>query len=224
MLRFSNLGSAVLNGATAILVMCAVCVTALRLHDALAEPRPGAAVAPTHVNQWRAYADAGHRMGPESAAVTIVEFSDFQCPFCRRAAPTLRALRSRYPRDLAVIYRHLPGHQYSLPAAIAAECAGRAGYFEAFHDALFAEADSIGKKPWSRFAREVGILDTAGFSACLRDASVPQLVFRDTLAATALAVRGTPTFLINDLEVTGYREAELSADVKAAIDRIRGSR
>jgi protein-disulfide isomerase len=223
----------ILNGATVVLVVCAVLVTGLRLRDALAVSKPNAVaaseaapnrLATTRVRNWRTYAEAGHRMGPESATVTIVEFSDFQCPFCRRAAPTLRALRVRYPHNVAVIYRHFPGHQFSLRAAIAAECAGRAGYFEPFHDALFAQADSIGKKPWSRFAREVGMRDTVGFSTCLSDASVPPLVFRDTLAATMLSVHGTPTFLINDLEVTGYREAELVAYVTAAMGEARVSR
>jgi predicted DsbA family dithiol-disulfide isomerase len=219
-----------LNGATVVLVICAILTTALRLRDARATPNSplptvsdsgGNRIAPKTVANWRIYADAGNRMGPTNAAVTIVEFSDFQCPFCRRAAPTLRALRRRYPEDIAVVYRHFPGHQYSLAAAVAAECAGNAGYFEPYHDMLFAQAESIGKKPWSRFATEVGVRDTLRFSKCLRDQAVTHAVLRDTLAATALSVRGTPTFLINDLEVTGYREADLIRYVVVALGKAK---
>jgi hypothetical protein len=192
-----RLSNWILNGAAVVLVVCSVLMTGLRLRDALAESKRNAVaaseaapsrLATMHVRHWRTYAEVGHRMGPETATVTIVEFSDFQCPFCRRAAPTLRALRLRYPHNVAVVYRHYPGHQFSL------------------------------------LAQEVGMRDTTGFSACLHDASVPPLVFRDTLAATMLSVHGTPTFLINDLEVTGYREAELIAYVSAALDRARTSR
>lgn len=219
-----------LNGATVVMVACAALTTALRLRDARAASNPSSPpvadagsnpVAPKTVADWRNYAGTGDRMGPGNAAVTIVEFSDFQCPFCRRAAPTLRALRRRYPGDIAVVYRHFPGHQFSLAAAVAAECAGRAGYFESYHDLLFTQAESIGKKPWSRFAIEAGVRDTTRFSACLQDQEITRAVLRDTVAAATLSVRGTPTFLINDLEVSGYREADLVQFVVAALGKAK---
>lgn len=157
-------------------------------------------------------------MGPRTASVTIVEFADFQCPICTAAAGPLRRLRERYPRDLAVVYRHVPGHEYSFDAAIAANCAAEAGRFEAFHDALFTERDSIGKKPWSRFAIESGLGDTSAFQRCLGSASAREAVSRDTIAAAALGVVGTPTFLINDVEVQGYASPEqLTSDVAHAL-------
>jgi len=219
-----------LHGATAVLVACAVPLAILRLREALGSSNVSVALpatadapqlSPRSIADWQKYAAAGDRMGPLTAPVTIVEFADFQCPFCRRAAPTLRALRQQYPTDLAVVYRHLPGHQFSFAAAVAAECAGRFASFERFHDALYAQFDSIGKKPWARFAREVGIRDTSRFTSCLEDATVAERVARDTLAASTLAVTGTPTFLINGIELAGYREVMLVGFVKAALDKAR---
>jgi protein-disulfide isomerase len=94
-------------------------------------------------------------------------------------------------------------HDFARPAAIAAQCADRQGAFQAFHDTLFAQVDSIGPKPWARFAREAGILDTAAFTHCLKDASVAAEITRDSLAASTLGVHGTPTILLDSLEYVG---------------------
>jgi protein-disulfide isomerase len=220
----ATLANGLLNGVTAITVLCALTVTALRIRDAVSP----VTAAPTDdrlavrtIRDPRAFRAAGHRIGPADASVTIVEFADFQCPFCRRAAPALRALMRQHPRDLALIYRHYPGHEFSFVAAIASECGARFGLFEPLHDAFYAQAESIGKKPWSRFAREAGWRDTIQFSRCMSDSSMANVVIRDTIAATALGARGTPTFLINDLVVTGYRAAQLDSTIRGALARVR---
>lgn len=79
--------------------------------------------------------------------------------------------------------------------------------FEAMHDALYSQEDSIGLKPWAHFASDAGVSDTAIFSRCLRDESMAQIVIRDTVAAHELGVHGTPTFLVNDLKVLGFASA-----------------
>jgi protein-disulfide isomerase len=122
---------------------------------------------------------------------------------------------------VSVIYRHYPGHEFSVAAAIAAECAARSVRFEAMHDLLYAQAESIGKRPWARFAAEAGVSDTVAFSRCVRQRSTIDAIARDTLAATALGVDGTPTFLINDLAVVGYNEQQLTGYVDAAVTRAR---
>lgn len=158
-------------------------------------------------------------MGPSSARVTIVEFSDFQCPFCRAAAQYLRDLRRRHPTDIAVIYRHYPIHEYAAQAALAAECAAAVGAFEPIHDLFFAQGDSVGEKSWTRFAADVGIQDTVRFAKCMRDDVTALALSRDTMAANELGVHGTPTFLINDLEVAGFPgAAALDKYVEDAIE------
>src|SRR5450432_1686988 len=134
-----------LNVATVVAVLCALTVAGLRLREYLRPvPQPGASVA-VSVKNWRELGSVGLRVGPQDALVTVVEFSDFQCPFCRRAAGELRTLRERYPRDLAVVYRHFPIHDFARAAASAASCADRQGAFQAMHDTLFAQVDSIGR-------------------------------------------------------------------------------
>ena len=146
--------------------------------------------------------------GPPSAGVTIIEFLDFQCPFCQESAAYLSEIRRRYPKEVSVIYRHFPAHQLAMPAAIASLCANEQGAFEAMHDLLFAQMDSIGEKTWTRFATEAGVPDTVRFGACLDEPRMRELVVQDTLAARQLGVHGTPSFLINDLLLAGFHGAK----------------
>jgi hypothetical protein len=115
---------------TAVLTICAAVVTGLLVRREFAGPAETArpAIRET-VRDWQAYGDGRHRVGLEEAVVTIVEFSDFQCPFCRVAAGKLDSLRDEYPRDVAVVYRHfpVPQHRHAVAAAQASECAGAQG-------------------------------------------------------------------------------------------------
>jgi protein-disulfide isomerase len=165
------------------------------------------------VSDWRRYATGGHRLGPSSARVVVVEFADFQCPFCRRADSTLKRTRAQHPRDVAVVYRNYPIHEYAFVAAQAAECAAQQGAFESMHDVLYANADSIGLVPWERLADQAGVRDTMQLSRCLRDPRVAERIVADTIAAHELRVHGTPTFLINNLRVVGFSGT-------AAFDRV----
>jgi protein-disulfide isomerase len=161
-----------------------------------------------HVSDWRKYTTAGHRIGLQSAQVTIVEFADFQCPFCQAAAPVIDRLIQEYPSQVALVYRHYVVHKLAFPAAVAAECADDDGQFSAFHRLVFAKQDSIGKVSWTGFAQQAGIADTIKFVACMAGPIARANVIRDTLAAHSLGVTGTPTFLVNDLEVLGFPGAD----------------
>jgi protein-disulfide isomerase len=140
--------------------------------------------------------------------VTIVEFADFQCPFCQAAAPVIDKLMQQHPTQVALVYRHYVVHKLAFPAAIAAECAADGGQFSSFHRIVFANQDSIGKTSWTSFARQAGIVDTVKFLACMASPAARANVVRDTLAAHSLGVTGTPTFLVNDLEVLGFPGAD----------------
>ncbi|HET9426535.1 MAG TPA: thioredoxin domain-containing protein [Gemmatimonadaceae bacterium] len=139
-------------------------------------------------------------MGRADARVTIVEVSDFQCPFCARFALTaLPAIRRRYPDDVAVVYRHWPLsiHPFAFDAAVASECAAAQGRFEPFHDALFRDQDSIGTRPFERFAVDAGVTDTAAFRLCRTSPQAAARVESDRRAALALGAGGTPSFVVN---------------------------
>lgn len=144
-------------------------------------------------------------MGPERAPVTVVVFSDFQCPYCALLTQRLRVLRVKYPQNVAVVYRHFPlaAHQYSMAAARASECAAAQDRFEAFHDALFASQEAIGRVPWTHFALMAGVRDTTAFNRCTASDSALSVVARDSAAAKRLGVTGTPVLLINQTRLEG---------------------
>lgn len=204
--------------ATATLVSCALVVTGLVIRRELFTSAPP--LQTTVVPDWRTYADEGQRTGPRGAAVTITTFSDFQCPACRLLAGHLRDLRLKYPNDLAVVFRHfpLPTHAAAATAAKASECAGRQGRFEAFHDALFAEQDSIGLLSWQEFARRAGNVEPGEFERCLTDSAAVTAIDRDLRAGKRLGVTVTPTLLVNRIRIRGTPSRDALEDlVKEAL-------
>lgn len=191
---------------TAVMVLCAVIVTGLLVRRELAPPAAAADPAePSRVAEWREYAAAGTRIGPADAPVTIVVFSDFQCPACRVMAERLDAVREQRGSEVAVVYRHYPlrSHPHAPMAARASECAARQGQFEAMHDALFQAQSFIGTRAWVEIARDARVEDLVGFGMCMRDASADSVLVRDAEHASRLGVEGTPTLLINDTRVIG---------------------
>jgi protein-disulfide isomerase len=156
------------------------------------------------VANWREYAEGGHRTGPADAPVSIVVFSDFQCPACRKLAEHLKVVRAEFP-GVAIVHRHSPLdiHPFAVDAARASDCAAQQGRFGPFHDALFAEQSSIGMTPWSSFARDAGVPDLPAFERCLASSDHSGPLGRDTLDARKLKVSGTPTYLVNGLQYVG---------------------
>jgi protein-disulfide isomerase len=201
--------------ATGLMVCCALAITAAVVHR---EFFPAAAAAqpdtePRPVQNWEQIAAAGQRMGPAAAPVQIVEFSDFQCPFCATFAETLRKVRAKHPGRVSVLYRHYPIqqiHPYARTAALAAECAGEQGRFEAYHDRLFVAQDSIGTWAWERFAAEAGVADVPAFTRCVRDERLLAKVDRDAKLAEEAGISLTPSIVINGTLIPGaLSEAEL---------------
>jgi protein-disulfide isomerase len=153
---------------------------------------------------------SGPSLGPESASVTIVEFSDFQCPYCRRASPIMKELAARYPDDLKIVYRHLPLtrlHPQARAAALAAACADDQGGFWAYHDLLFENPRALGDDDLRRYAEEAG-LEPAPFDECLASGRHEQLVDADVEAARSVGITGTPAFVVNGILVFGLQSPE----------------
>jgi protein-disulfide isomerase len=194
------------NALTGVLVLCAVVITGLLVRRELWPAAPPASQpAVTQVSDWQSYASGGHRTGPAAAPVTIVEFSDFQCPFCARLAPRLDSLRQRSPAPFAVVYRHFPleSHPHAMAAARASECAADQGRFKEIHDALFAEQGAIGQKSWSAYARAAGVPDSAAFARCLEGDAGASRIRADMAAGERLNVTGTPTLLVGRYRMAG---------------------
>ena len=156
---------------------------------------------------------AGHSpaRGLASAPVTVVEFTDYECPFCRDyAATVLPTLLERYRDSLRYVVRNSPNpvtHLNAVQAAVAAECAHRQDRFWEYHDALFADIDVLSAGQLQAHAAKLG-LDAGSFSRCLGDGSARDIVARDLLDGLQNGVSGTPTFFINGRRVRGVKTLE----------------
>jgi len=159
----------------------------------------------------------GPSKGPDDAAVTIIEFSDFQCPFCARAKPVLEEVLERYPDDVRLVYRHLPLdriHPRARAAAEAAACADEQGQFWAFHDLLFDNPNQLADPQLRGFAESLG-LDIDAWSQCVDEKKYAAKVSADLEAGQAVGLSGTPAFIVNGRLLTGARPIE---DFVALID------
>jgi protein-disulfide isomerase len=141
--------------------------------------------------------------GAAKASVTIVEFSDFECPFCQQVQETLQQVVERYGADVRLVFKHLPseGHRNSLPAARAAYCAGEQDRFWQFHDALFA-ARNLSAGVFDETATRLG-LGREKFQSCLASERPRAAIVKDMEAARRYRIDSTPSFLINGRLVKG---------------------
>jgi len=148
--------------------------------------------------------------GGDKAAVTIVEFSDFHCPFCRRVIPTLAQLESRYGEKIKLVFRDFPIenlHPGATKAHEAARCANEQGKFWPYHDKLFAGPPSSSPEFFKGLAKEVG-LDPATFETCLGSGKYQAAIKEDMVEGHRVGVGGTPAFFINGRLITGAQPPE----------------
>jgi protein-disulfide isomerase len=141
---------------------------------------------------------SGFVRGNPKAPVMLLEFSDYQCPFCARAQPTLERLRKRYKDRVAFAYRHfpLPFHTEADEAAQAVECARDQGKFEPYHEKLFANQKRQFPEDLKRYARETQIGDPARFDTCLDGKRHEARVMKDIDTAREVGISATPSFIV----------------------------
>lgn len=191
------------------------------LRDGKASPPPAQpADEPPRPRQVVAVGDAPSR-GSARAEVTLVVFSDFECPFCAKFAQTLKEIEGEMGGKVRVAWKSmpLPFHPHAEPAARAALAAAKQGRFWEMHDRLFANARALTDADLESHAAAIG-LDLARFRADLSSASISEQVARDRQQAAALGVTGTPTLFINGKLLAG---AQPLASVRAAIEEeLRG--
>ena len=155
-------------------------------------------------------------MGPEDAAVTLIEFSDFQCPFCGRVNPTLDQIRETYGEDVRLVFKHLPLriHPQAPLAHAAAEAAKSQGQFWEMHDLIFANQRQLTEEKFIEYAGQLD-LNVEQFKLDMASEAVKKRVAADTVEASQLGVTGTPGFFINGRFVSG---AKPFSDFKRRID------
>jgi protein-disulfide isomerase len=154
--------------------------------------------------------DGASAKGPKDAPVTIVEFSDFHCPFCRGAVATLQDVMRQYPGKVRWVYRDFPIpslHPQAAKAAEAARCAGEQGKFWEYHDVLFDSQQQTTVADFKRFADQLK-LDSKSFAACLESGRHQAAVQSDIEDGVRLGITGTPTFFINGRVLVGNQPVE----------------
>jgi protein-disulfide isomerase len=149
-------------------------------------------------------------LGPADAKITIVEFSDFQCPFCRRFyQETYHQLLNAYPGQIRFVYRNLPLtsiHPNAMPAAVASLCANDQNAYWDFHDKLFG-SETLDEETYVKYATDLG-LDVDKFKSCIASGSYDDFIKKDMDFSLNLGVQSTPTFFVNGLAVIGAQPLE----------------
>ncbi len=154
---------------------------------------------PLSEEQWKALlAEPAPRFGTADAKVTIVAFSDFQCPYCAEGARTLHRLKDRYGASLRIVFRQYPlsFHEHAKPAAQAALAAHAQNKFWEYHDLLFAHQDALDENALAGYATKLG-LDVAKFRAAVSAPATVAALRADMELGDAVHVRGTPTVFVN---------------------------
>lgn len=141
-------------------------------------------------------------LGTSSPQITIVEFSDFSCPYCKDEFPIIRELGIKYKDQVKIIYRDYLGHDNSLDLALAARCAGEQGKFWNMHDKLFVNQDQITLTGLPIIAQQLG-LDVKSFNSCISSKKYIPQIRKDVEDADTIGITKTPSFMINGYKLEG---------------------
>ncbi len=156
--------------------------------------------------------------GPGNAWITIIEISDYQCPYCARVQSTLKQILDAYDGEVRQVFKHnpLPFHKQALPAAIASECAHAQEYFWPIHDQIFENYRALSDDQLAQMIRQNKRIDFDTWQKCFRQRQTEPRIKNDQKAGAKLGVRGTPAFFINGRFLSG---AQPLAKFKAVIDQ-----
>lgn len=190
--------------ATIVCAACALAVTGLlafkQFRPPVATRTMDASSRPVRLpdTTWLRLSGGEHRVGPTDAPLVVVEFSDYECPACRKWETRWSSVRAS-GRQLAVVYRHFPlaRHPMARSAAYTAECAAGQGRFGEIHSILFRLQDSIPTLTPADFAERARVADVASFERCITDVRTKRRVDADLADARLLRARGTPALVIN---------------------------
>jgi predicted DsbA family dithiol-disulfide isomerase len=167
--------------------------------------------------------EAAPTAGKKDAPVTLVEFSDFQCPFCKSAVPGLKEIEKKYGDKVLIVYRQYPItsiHQYAFKAAEASLCAHEQGKFWALHDVMFEDQSKLTVTDLKATARRLG-MDGKKFDTCLDSGRYVEQVQNDQREAVRVGVTGTPTLFINGVMTEGWNYQSLATQIDKELARTK---
>lgn len=149
-------------------------------------------------------------LGPKDAPVQIIELAEYQCPFCGRMVPTLQKMMKKYDGKVRWVFRDFPllqMHPEAMPAAVAANCAGRQGKYWEMHNVLFENSDKLTSELYTKIAGDIG-LDMAKFQECQKSGKEEEEIMADLELGSNLGVNGTPAYFINGRKLSGMLPEE----------------
>jgi protein-disulfide isomerase len=205
-----------------LLTLTAVSLAGVLLRREFLPPTRADVAWPQFRAEWKELLTAGHWFGAADAAVVVVEFGDFECPYCKSLAAEMHDLLLEHSDSLALVYIHYPlkqVHRFAAPAALAAECAGDQGRFHEFHNVLFDKQDSLGLKSWRSYGRNAGITNLDAFEVCVTaDIHQPEIDAGLDLGRR-FGVAGTPAVIINGwFYPSGISPTELRRAIASLLD------
>ena len=167
-------------------------------------PQPARRRGPDPNKRYTVDTNGAPKLGPDTAKIQIVEFSDFQCPFCKRVGPTLKQVRQEYGDQVQIVWKHMPlsFHPKAPAAHKAAEAAHRQGKFWEMHDKIFENQREMSPAKYEEYAQELG-LNVEQFKADAASPEVQKRLDQDLKAAASVGVSGTPAFFVNGRYLSG---------------------
>lgn len=210
---------------TGLLTAAALCVAGLAAYRYVAPPGEQSRPRAGYVDEWRELLPAARFVGGNPRApVTIIEFSDFECPVCRAFHGVMKGVLARFPDHISHSFAHfpLPTHLSALRAARHAECAALSGKFREAVDSLYANQERLGATTWPWITSLIPTDQRGAFERCTEENATPPMVVQGVNAGRALGITGTPTILVN-----GWRYPGMPADsefVRVVEDLVAGKR
>jgi protein-disulfide isomerase len=167
----------------------------------------------------------GRVLGSSTALVKIVEFADYQCPYCAAAQPRIDSLLKMYPLELAVLVRHFPLrnlHPQAFDAAMAVECAAAQGRFESMHHVLYDQQSLVVREEWGALGKDADVADTSALVKCVESKRYAASILADVNAGESLGVTATPSIVLGDSLYVGIPERRvLDRMIRGRLERLR---
>lgn len=163
-------------------------------------------------------ADHDHSLGQKNAPITLVEYGDYQCPFCAAAHSRVKRILKAMPGDIRYVFRHFPltqVHEYAFLGSMAAEAAGTQQRFWDMHDMIFENQELLSPEGVFEFAGRLG-LDLERFQSDLENEDLKAKIQSDFMAGVRSGVNGTPTFFLNNERVADLPDTEILKEIAAS--------
>jgi protein-disulfide isomerase len=189
--------------ASMVVMIATVVIAAMLAHREFVRPSASVPSGPVQSlafdSAWRTLLPVGIELGDVRAPVKLIVFADLECPFCREFHSVARRIEQHFPGRVSEVFVHYPlsMHRFAKLMARGAECASQERRTSAFIDVAFAKQDSLGLISWASYAEQAGVSDTLAFLGCIRDTVSIARINEGLSAGDALAVRGTPTVIVN---------------------------